>query len=444
MSVRYEGLTELIVMDLSPDARTIAAMGTREQLADEASLRHILAPASIAVIGAGARPDSVGHQVLQNILAGGFTGTVYAVNPHHDTVLAVPCVPGARQLPVAVDLAVISVPAVRCRRWCATAASAASGACCCSPPDSVRSGTIGQDRQRQVVAIARRYGMRLVGPNCLGVCNTDPAVRLNATFAALPTAARRARPGVPVRGRGYRGDRRRRALRTGFSQFVSVGNKADVSGNDLLLAWEDDDRDPSDRAVSGVLRQPAEVRPDRPPGGRQQADHRHQGRPVRRRPTRRSVAHRGRGVLGRRRRRALHPGRGAPGGHHGTDAGRSPSAVRPTAAAGPRVAVVGNSGGPGILAADAAESAGLRVVSLSGRHRTATADRRFRPRRPAATRSISGRAVRPVELAAALQVLLRSDEVDAMLAIFTDVAVSDPEQADGQHRGEQRPAAASR
>ena len=154
-------------------------------------------------------------------------------------------------------------------------------------------GPSGRREQDLLVEAVRAYGMRLVGPNCLGLINTDPEVRLNATFAplrvrpgGLALASQSGALGIAVLRRGT-------AVGLGLSQFVSIGNKADVSGNDLLHCWEGDRRTEVDRAVPGIVRQPAQVRPGRPPGVGDQADPGDQGRPQPGRPAGRPVAHGG-------------------------------------------------------------------------------------------------------------------------------------------------------
>src|SRR5262249_48459429 len=187
-------------------------------------------------------PRAVGHEVLRHILDGGFTGSVYAVNPKHESVLGVPCVAGPQQLPVAPDLALVAVPAVSVPDVGGACGGRGGRGGGVPAAGFGETGAAGQALQREVLGIARSYGMRMIGPNCLGVLNSDPAVRLNATFAALPV--RPGRLGLVSQsgalGIAVLAAAQRRGL--GVAQFVSVGNKADVSGNDLLLAWERDDR----------------------------------------------------------------------------------------------------------------------------------------------------------------------------------------------------------
>ena len=223
-----------------PAVETDAALGTyrdavaeRERSADVASLRHVLAPASVAVIGASQRPGSVGRSILQNIVTGAFSGAVYAVNPGVAELDAVPCVPSVAALPEEVDLAVIAVqaPAVpgvaeECGRRGVQALVV------------IATGLSGAARA-ELLGICRRHGMRLVGPGSFGVASTG--IGLDATFAA-----RHPRPGKAglalqsAGGVGFMLLEHLSRLGVGISSFVSFGDKDDVSGNDMLLWWESD------------------------------------------------------------------------------------------------------------------------------------------------------------------------------------------------------------
>ncbi len=236
----YDTITFILDIDAGDAARD--AVHRRDRISEVASMRAILAPRSVAVIGAGVRPNSAGHEILRNILQGGFTGELYAVNPRHENVLGVICVPTARDLPVAPDLAIVVVPAAHVHDVVVDCGERGARAIVLVTAGFSELGADGQERQAAVLTAARKYGMRLVGPNCLGVVNTDPAVRLQATFARPVTTpgsfslvSQSGALGVAVIAAAER-----RGI--GVSQFVSVGNKADVSSNDLLLAWDQDPR----------------------------------------------------------------------------------------------------------------------------------------------------------------------------------------------------------
>ncbi len=223
-----------------PTAETDAALGIyrdamaeRGRSADVASLRHVLAPASVAVIGAGQRPGSVGRTILRNIITGGFPGAVYAVSPGVAELDAVPCVPSAAALPEEVDLAVIAVPA--------PAVSGVAEECGQRGVKAlvvIAAGLSGAARA-ELLGICRRHGMRLVGPGSFGVAS--PGIRLDATFAA-----RHPRPGKAglalqtTGGVGFMLLEHLSRLGVGISSFVSLGDSGDVSGDDMLSWWESD------------------------------------------------------------------------------------------------------------------------------------------------------------------------------------------------------------
>ena len=233
--------------DIGPTMASRAVLASREQHAEARSIARLLAPRSVAVIGASADQTKIGHAVLVNLLRGNFAGPVYPVNAESLSVQGVRAYRTVTDIPDPVDLAVVAVPAPRvadvvqeCRAKgvhglvVLSAGFADAGAGADAPA--------GADAQRRLVALARSAGMRVLGPNCLGLANTDPAVRMNATLA----------PVVPPPGRvgffcqsGALGiailaDAASRGL--GLSSFVSAGNRADVSGNDLLQFWQTDDR----------------------------------------------------------------------------------------------------------------------------------------------------------------------------------------------------------
>ena len=232
------GVIELMFPLPREDAGTaldtyLDAVAARERSSDAASLRHVFAPGSVAVIGASRRPGTVGRAILDNIATGGYRGRIYAVNPHVAAIGDIPCSPAVADLPEPPDLAVIAVPAAavldtveQCgRRGVRSVVVITSGLDAAACAD--------------LLSACRRHGMRLVGPNCFGVA--VPGIGLDATFAASHL-----RPG-PVGlvsqsgGLGFAMVDQLSRLGLGISSFASVGNKLDVSSNDLLLWWEQDE-----------------------------------------------------------------------------------------------------------------------------------------------------------------------------------------------------------
>jgi acyl-CoA synthetase (NDP forming)/GNAT superfamily N-acetyltransferase len=346
------------------DEDALAALDHRDRMAEHASLRPLLCPRSVAVIGAS-RHGGIGHETLRAIVEYGFTGSLYAVNPHADQIAGVPAYPSLRDVPGAIDLAVIAVPAVAVAAALTEAAAAGARAAVIVSSGFGEGGEAGRAAQADLVRIARAHSIRIVGPNCIGVLNTDAAVRLDATFAptrptpgGLAVASQSGAVGVAVLDHAAR-------TGCGISTFVSLGNKADVSGNDLIAYWYDD---PATRAVALYLES--------------------FGNPRRFARVVRALARR-KPVL------AVKSGR--------SDGGRRAGASHTAAAAAPdvavdtlfaqagvvrvdtlgelldaarmltdqplptghRLAIIGNAGGVNVLAADAAEAVGLTVPDLA-------------------------------------------------------------------------------
>ncbi|MGW6538988.1 GNAT family N-acetyltransferase [Streptomyces sp. NPDC055051] len=231
-------------LDLEPTDRSLAVQRAREQRAEARSVQRLLAPGSVAVVGAGRTPGGVGRTVLRNLLGEGFTGQVYAVNPALDAPAAeldgVPAFPSVAAIGAPVDLAIVAVPAERVPEVVADCGEHGVRGLVVLSAGYAESGTEGRERQRALVRQARSYGMRIIGPNAFGIINTADDVRLNASLA----------PEMPATGRIglftqsgaigialLAGLHRRGA---GLSSFISAGNRADVSGNDFLQHWYDD------------------------------------------------------------------------------------------------------------------------------------------------------------------------------------------------------------
>jgi acyl-CoA synthetase (NDP forming)/GNAT superfamily N-acetyltransferase len=207
------------------------SVAIRESRADIASLRPLLLPASVAVVGASRRRGTIGREILRNIVTGGFTGTVYPVNPRATALEGLHCLASVDDLPERVDLAVLAVPA--------GAVTDVAEHCGRRGVRSLVVITSGLgERGPDLLAICRRYGMRLVGPNCFGVA--VPPLGLDATFAAAHPAPGAAGLVVQSGGIGISLLRHLSELGIGVSSFASVGDKYDVSSNDMLTWWEQD------------------------------------------------------------------------------------------------------------------------------------------------------------------------------------------------------------
>ncbi|MFC4602836.1 GNAT family N-acetyltransferase [Rhodococcus kronopolitis] len=240
VSRSFDGGVLRLEFAIDPTEALVTVRNSRERSAEARSVRNLLSPQSVAVIGASTDDAKVGNAVLRNLLGASFSGPVYPVNAENRSVRGVRAYPSVREIPDDVDLAVVAVPAEAidsvlddCLAKGVKALVVVSGGFSETGPD-------GRHSERRLVHAARAHGMRLVGPNALGVANTNPAVGLNATLApVLPPAGRvgffcqSGALGIAILDEAAR-------RRLGLSTFVSAGNRADVSGNDLLQYWDSD------------------------------------------------------------------------------------------------------------------------------------------------------------------------------------------------------------
>ncbi|MDA8346074.1 MAG: GNAT family N-acetyltransferase [Thermaerobacter sp.] len=227
-----------MVLPLGETERSRALREAREQMATAASLQPFLHPKTIAVVGASRDPSRLGHLLFRHVLESGFTGTAYPVNPSAHSVGGVRAYPSLAEVPEAIDLALLVVPAVQVQSVVDECIAAKVGGVAILSA-GVAAGEE-ERREQDIAARLRAAGVRLLGPNCFGLLTTDPKSPLNASFApALPRPGRLAIAsqsgalGVAILDYASRID-------VGVSSFVSMGDKTDVSGNDLLQYWEDD------------------------------------------------------------------------------------------------------------------------------------------------------------------------------------------------------------
>lgn len=218
----------------------VSAFDRRQHIASLSAASSFLRPASVAVVGASRNPDSIGGALIRNVVSGEFNGRVYPVNPHADEILGLPAYRSVSDLPETTELAVVAVPAAAVVGVAEDCAKRGVRAILVISSGFSEVGEEGAARQRALLEVCRSSGMRLIGPNCLGLLNTDPDVRLNATFARrVPAPGRVAMMsqsgGVAIALMDVTAE-----LGLGLSSFVSVGNKVDLSGNDLLEYWEED------------------------------------------------------------------------------------------------------------------------------------------------------------------------------------------------------------
>jgi acyl-CoA synthetase (NDP forming)/RimJ/RimL family protein N-acetyltransferase len=393
----------------------LESVAVRESRADVASLRRLVRPASVAVVGAGRRPGGPGRAILHNIVSGGFAGSVYAVNPHGRSMEGVPCLTSVADLPEPVDLAVIAVPAAA-----VPGVAAECGRRGVSVLTVITSG-LGA-RGADLLAICRRYGMRLVGPNCFGVA--VPEIGLNATFAATNPARGVAGLVVQSGGVGVAVLAQLSRLGIGVSSFASVGDKYDVSSNDMLTWWAQD----------GVTRMAILYVESFGSPRKFARTARRVGRQM---PVLTVVA--GRSAAGQRAAASHTAAAATPQatqealfGQAGIIVATSLGELAEAAAliscqplpAGNRVAIVSNAGGAGVLAADACGDNGLDVAALAGQTRRNL--RRLLPEGAAVAGPVDTTAAVPGSaFQACLEEVAADPGVDAVLALVVPTAIGD-------------------
>ncbi|GAA0435508.1 GNAT family N-acetyltransferase [Actinoplanes capillaceus] len=237
---RYADGVVHLSFPIAPTEKSREVQESREHVTEARSIARLLAPRGIAVYGASATGHGIGAHILGNLRDGGYTGGIVPVHPSAERVAGLTAYRRASEAGVPIDLALIAVPANRVAEAGRDAARAGAGGAVVVSAGFAETGTEGATQQRGLIEAARAAGLRVVGPSSFGIANTDPAVRLNATLS----------PRLPIAGRvgffsqsGALGvallaEADRRGL--GLSSFVSAGNRADVSGNDLLQYWQDD------------------------------------------------------------------------------------------------------------------------------------------------------------------------------------------------------------
>ena len=390
----------------------------RERIAAAAAVAHVLRPESVALIGVSSRPDSVGAAVLGNLRAAGYRGRLSVVHPRGGTVHGVPAHVSIADVPAPVELAVIAVPADAVIGVARECGAARVKALVVLSAGFAEVGRRGAARQDELLRVCRASGMRLVGPNCLGVLNTAEDVGLNATFA--PVAAPRGGIAFASQSGAFGiaavAEAAHRGL--GLSAFVSTGNKADLSGNDFLQYWEDD---PETGVIALYLESFGNPR--------------RFGRIARRVAAAKPViaVKSGRSTAGARAA-ASHTGALVAASDATVDAlFRHAGVIRAGTVGelfdvaallagqplpvGNRVGIVTNAGGPGIACADACEAAGLRVDQLAGQTRRRLA--RHLPREAATGNPVDMIASASADdYRQALEALADDPSVDAIVAIF--------------------------
>lgn len=390
-------------------------------------IEAIFRPRSIAIIGASRDPDAIGSQILHNLITHRFNGVLYPVNPKTPVIHSMVAYPSIAEVPGDVDLAIVVVPAPHVLSVLEACGRKGVRAAVIITAGFKETGPEGAAREAEVLECARRHGIRVVGPNCLGVLNTEAAVCMDATFApayppAGPVAFSSQSGALGLAILQYALD-----LKIGMSQFVSVGNKADVSSNDLLEFWEND---PGTGVVLLYLES--------------------FGNPRRFTQTARRVGRKKPIVAVKSGRTSA--GSRAASSHTGSMAGADVAVdalcvqsgmirtdtieemfdlamllANQPVPRGNRVGIVTNAGGPGIMASDACESNGLVVPLLDPA--TVDALRAFLPREASTKNPVDMIASATAEtFERSVRLVLNDPNIDALLAIYVQPLVTQPRE----------------
>jgi acetyl coenzyme A synthetase (ADP forming)-like protein len=396
----------------------------RSEAAATASMRAFFEPRTVAVVGANRERGKIGSEILHNIIKDGYTGRLFVVHPNAAQIEDIPAVPRVTDIPGDVDLVVVSVPARIVSGVVDDCIAKGVKAILVITAGFAETGAAGRALEAEILARVRRAGIRMVGPNCMGLLNTDPEVRLNATFAPVSPPAGGVAMSTQSGALGLAILDYARQLHIGLSTFVSVGNKADVSSNDLIQYWANDPRTHvillyvesfgNPRKFSQIAR-----------------------RVGRRKPI--VAVKSGRSTSGARAA-ASHTGALASSDAIVDALFRQAGVIRTDTLEqlfdvamllanqpvprGNRVAILTNAGGPGILAADACEANGLTLPPLSDK--TTRDLRSFLAPEAAVANPVDMIASASAEqYARALEAVLDDEAVDSVLVIFIPPLVTE-------------------
>jgi acetate---CoA ligase (ADP-forming) len=405
-------------------ANAVKQFAARDRVAAAQAVRRFLEPRSIAVIGASRTRETIPGTVFHNLLRADFQGPVYPVNPSADVVQSVLAYPSVEDIPGNVDLAVIAVPSGAVREAINECARKGVHSVVIITAGFAEAGEEGRALQDEIIQKTRVEGMRVIGPNCMGILNTNPDFRLDATFA----------PGSPPTGNvafasqsgalGMAIMEFSEELGLGVSSFVSLGNKADISGNDLLCYWAEDHRTDvillylesfgNPRKFSQIAREIALEKPivavksARSVAGFRAASS-HTGALLAASDTTVDALFRQSGVIRTDTLAEMFDAAGL--------------LARQPLPRGPRVAIVTNAGGPGILCADALEAAGAEVPEISPE--TQARLRRVLPTHAALSNPVDLIAsATSTEYRLAVEAVLQDDGIDAVIVI--NIPIVDP------------------
>jgi acetyl coenzyme A synthetase (ADP forming)-like protein len=391
------------------------------------SLDCIFRPHSIAVIGASRKKGRIGYAILHNLVSGDYNGKVFPVNPEAEVIHSIKCYPSISDVPDQVDMAVIVVPSSSVLKVVEECAKKGVKGLVVISAGFKETGPKGSQLEKDLLELVRVHNMRMIGPNCMGVIDTDPGVRMNATFARIP--ALRGRIGFMSQS-GALGEailEYAETVEVGFSMFASVGNKADISGNDLLEYWGED---PNTEVILLYLES--------------------FGNPRRFKEIARTVSKQ-KPIIAVKAGTTFAGARAA-SSHTGALVTKEVATdslfeqcgvVRVTSIEelfdvssalanqplpeGNRVAIVTNAGGPGILATDACVNLGLQIAPLA--EETMRDLAKILPSEASVQNPVDLIAsAGPKEYREALQIVLKDPKVDALMVIFVAPVITNPQE----------------
>jgi len=415
-----------LVMPLALSKEAVERIQSREHTSEAHSIERLLRPHSIAVIGASSREGTVGHEIVHSLIDAGFEGPVHPINPRGEAVEGRTAYRSIGEVPGDVDVAIVAIGADKVSSVVPECAAKGVHGLIVISGGFAETGAQGALLQRELATRVRSHGMRMIGPNCVGIVNTDDTVRVDASFGAttpLPgrvgLASQSGAVGIAVLDAATRSG-------IGISTFVSLGNKADVSGNDLLQYWEEDEQtdvillylESFGNAAKfarlarriGRSKPIIAVKSGRTPAGRRAASS-HTAAMAANDDAVDALLH-----------------------HCGVVRVDTIDELLDAALVlahqpvprGRRIAIIGNSGGPGIMAADACGAAGLELATLSS-----ATENELRTVMAAA-----GSAANPVDLlgdagpmvyAQTIEATLADPAVDAAIVIHAPTLVADPD-----------------
>ncbi len=415
-----------IAIDLKDQEEYEKRQSYREHIARSAGVKRLLCPRRVAVVGASRNPESVGGALFRNLLKDGFNGVVFPVNPKAEAIAGVLAYPTVVDCPGDIDIAILVVPAEQVLSVVDECAKKSVAGLVIITAGFGESGPEGREREKKLREKILSYGMRVIGPNCLGILNNNPDVKLNATFSPVTPPAGKLSIGSQSGALGLALLDHAKSINLGISSFVSFGNRIDISTNDLLDYWEDD----KDTDVIVLYQESF-------------GEARKFGRIARR------VSHKKPIIAVKAGRSKV--GAAAATSHTGALAAsdvavdalfRHAGVIRVTTIEemfnasevlthqplprGPRVGILTNAGGPGVLAADACEGLGLKVTPLS--EATQRKLREFLPKAAAVLNPVDMIATAPPEsFKKALSIMLQDPEIDSIIVIYIPPLVTKPE-----------------